>query len=164
MAYSDASDSRYGGYVVELGPDVAHGQWSETESKQSSTWRELKAIYLVLKSYAKKLEGHIVKWLTDNQGTMCIVRAGTRKEHLQDGALVIFELCFTHSIRLEMDWIPSSLNEYVDAISRIIDYDDWMPPGAHTQWTVLLPHITNRSKGYIAASGHLAARQLTLSL
>ena len=143
MAYSDASDSRYGGYVVELGPDVAHGQWSETESKQSSTWRELKAIYLVLKSYAKKLEGHIVKWLTDNQGTMCIVRAGSRKEHLQDGALVIFELCFTHSIRLEMDWIPSR---------------------AHTQWTVLLPHITNRSKGYIAASGHLAARQLTLSL
>ena len=125
MAYSDASDSRYGGYVVELGPDVAHGQWSETESKQSSTWRELKAIYLVLKSYAKKLEGHIVKWLTDNQGTMCIVRAGSRKEHLQDGALVIFELCFTHSIRLEMDWIPSSLNEYADAISRIIDYDDW---------------------------------------
>ena len=103
----------------------AHGQWSETESKQSSTWRELKAIYLVLKSYAKKLEGHIVKWLTDNQGTMCIVRAGSRKKHLQDDASVIFELCFTHSIRLEMDWIPSSLNEYADAISRIIDYNDW---------------------------------------
>ena len=52
VAYSDASDSRYSGYVVELRPDVARGQWSEAESKQNSTWKERKAIYLVLKSYA----------------------------------------------------------------------------------------------------------------
>ena len=125
VAYSDASDSGYGGYVVELGPEVAHGQWTEVESQQSSTWRELKAIYLVLKSFANKLEGHTVKWLTDNQGAMYIIRSGSRKEHLQDGAMAIFELCFAHSIKLEIDWIPRSLNEYADAISRIIDYDDW---------------------------------------
>ena len=125
IAYSDASDTGYGGYIVELGPDVAHGQWSELESKQSSTWRELKAIYLVLKSFAKKLEGHTVKWFTDNQGAMYIVKSGSRKEHLQEGALAIFELCFSHNIKLEMDWVPRSLNEYADTISRIIDYDDW---------------------------------------
>lgn len=42
VAYSDTSNSGYSGYIVELGPDVA--QWSETKSKQSSSWRELKSI------------------------------------------------------------------------------------------------------------------------
>ena len=125
VAHSDASDSGYSGYVVELGPDVAHGQWSEAESKQSSTWRKLKAIYLVLKSYAKKLEDHTIKWLTDNQGAKYTIRSGSRKEHPQDGALTIFELCFSHNIRLEMDWVPRSLTQYADAISRIVHYDDW---------------------------------------
>ena len=80
--------------VVELGPEVWHGQWSQAESQLSSTWRELRAVYLVLKSFAEKLGGHTVKWLTDNQGEVFIIRSGSKKEHLQDGALAIFELCF----------------------------------------------------------------------
>ena len=125
VAYSDASDSGYGGYVVELGPEVSHGQWSQAESQLSSTWRELRAVYLVLKSFAQKLSGHTVTCLTDNQGAVFIIRSGSKKEHLQDGALAIFELCFSHNIKLEVDWIPRSLNEYADTISRIVDFDDW---------------------------------------
>ena len=44
VVYSDASDTGYCGYVVEHKPCVAHGQWSTTEAKQSSTWRELTAV------------------------------------------------------------------------------------------------------------------------
>ena len=44
IAYSDASVSGYGGYVVKLGREVSHGMWSEAEAKLSSAWRELKAI------------------------------------------------------------------------------------------------------------------------
>ena len=122
--YSDASNTGYGGCMVELCPEVAHGQWSEDEAKLSSTWRELKAVYLVLLSFAQKLAGNTVKWLTDNQGVMYIIRSGSRKEHLQ-GALAIFEICFSHNIKLEVEWIPRSLNEHADFISRIIDFDDW---------------------------------------
>ena len=50
IVYSDASTT---GYMVELGNEVAHGQWSADESRLSSTWRELKAVYLVLLSFAK---------------------------------------------------------------------------------------------------------------
>lgn len=46
ILYLDASDSGYGGYMVELGPEIAHGQWSEAKALLSSTWRELKAVYL----------------------------------------------------------------------------------------------------------------------
>ena len=61
VAFSDASSTGYGGYVVELGSEVAHGQWSELQMVQSSTWRELKAVDLVLRSFASKLAGHAVK-------------------------------------------------------------------------------------------------------
>jgi hypothetical protein len=126
IVYSDASDSGYGGYSVEVGPQFAQGCWSEHESKLSSTWRELKAVYQVLRSLAPKLSGHTVKWFSDNQNVTRIVHAGSRKPHLQDGAMAIFEVCFQYNIKLDMEWIPRSKNEIADYISRIQDYDDWM--------------------------------------
>ena len=56
VVYSDASDTGYGGYVVEHGPCVAYGQWTEQEAQQSSTWRELTAVLRVLMSVATKLK------------------------------------------------------------------------------------------------------------
>ena len=35
VVYSDASDTGYGGYTVEHGPCIAHGQWSTLEMQQS---------------------------------------------------------------------------------------------------------------------------------
>ena len=116
VVYSDASDSGYGGYSVEVGPNIAHGPWSVHEAKLSSTWRELKAVFQVLRSLAPKLSGHIVKWFSDNQNVTRIVHSGSRKQHLQDGAMAIFELCFQHGIKLEMEWIPRAKNELADYI------------------------------------------------
>ena len=55
VVYSDASDTGYGGYVVEHGPCVPYGLWSAEEAAHSSTWRELSAVCLVLLSVALKL-------------------------------------------------------------------------------------------------------------
>ena len=44
VVYSDVSDAGYGGFVVEHGPHVANGQWSDVEAKLSFTWRELEAV------------------------------------------------------------------------------------------------------------------------
>ena len=41
LVYSDASDSGYGGYTVDVGIHIAQGQWSESESQARSTWKEL---------------------------------------------------------------------------------------------------------------------------
>ena len=38
VVYADASDTGYGGYVVEHGDCVVYGQWTEHEAQQSSTW------------------------------------------------------------------------------------------------------------------------------
>ena len=125
VAFSDASSSGYGGFVVEIGPHISHGQWSTQEASYSSTWRELKAVDQVLRSFSQQLEGHTIKWCTDNQNVVRIVESGSRKPYLQDGALSIFEECIRYGIKLEMTWIPRSSNEQADYISRIVDYDDW---------------------------------------
>ena len=80
---------------------------------------------MVLSSFATKLAGHTVKWFTDNQCVVHIVDKGSRKEHLQDGAMAIFEIRFQHGIKLEVEWIPRSRNDRADFASRVIDHDDW---------------------------------------
>ena len=53
------------------------------------------------------------------------MQAGSGKQHLQSIALNIFETCFKFGIYLDMEWIPRTLNDKADYISRIRDLDDW---------------------------------------
>ena len=125
VVFSDASYTGYGGcHSVEVGPNIAHGQWSQYETSLSSIWREFKPVSLVLNSFALKLAGHRVKWFTDNQNVR-IVQAGSKRQHLQSIALSIFVTCFQQGIRLDMEWILHSLNDKADYISHIQDFDDW---------------------------------------
>ena len=61
VVYSNASDMGYGGLVEDHGPHVAHGQWSDVEAKQSSTWGELKAVSRVLSAVVSNLTNCRVK-------------------------------------------------------------------------------------------------------
>ena len=56
VAYSDASDTGYGGYIVGLGPQVAaQGVWSADLAKESSTMRDILSVSKALLSFAPKL-------------------------------------------------------------------------------------------------------------
>ena len=90
LVYSDASSTGFGGYTVEHGNLVANGQWSAEEAVQSSTWWELRAVKLVLKSFQGKLANERVRWFTDNQNVVRIVQNGSPKDVLQAEALDIF--------------------------------------------------------------------------
>ena len=115
----------YGGYVIEHGPQIAHGHWSTQEASQSSTWRELCGVQRVLEAMACKLKNERLRWFTDNQNVVWILTTGSRKPDLQTVALNIFSVCVINQIRLESEWLPREANEQADLISRIIDYDDW---------------------------------------
>ena len=67
LVYSDASNTGYGGYMIEHGHHIAQDQWLPQEACQSSTWRELRAVRNVLESLASKLLNQRVRWFTDNQ-------------------------------------------------------------------------------------------------
>ena len=123
LVYSDASSTSFGGYTVEHGSLVANGQWSSEEAAQSSTWRELRAANLILKSFQNKLINERVRWFTDNQNVVQIVQHGSPKHALQAEALDIFSVCVNNKIRLEPEWISRELADY---FSRILDYDDYM--------------------------------------
>ena len=44
VIYSNISNTGFGGYMVEHGPQIAHGQWSAWEAQQNSTWRKLSIV------------------------------------------------------------------------------------------------------------------------
>ena len=67
-----------------------------------------------------------VKWFTDNQNVVHIIRVGSKIPELQVLALSIFKTAFTNNICIEPEWLPREENQVADAFSRIIDVDDWM--------------------------------------
>lgn len=146
VVYSDASATGYGGYTVEHGTMVATGQWSTEDALQSSTWRELRAVRLVLESFQSKLENERVRWFTDNQNVVRVVQYGSRQPALQAEALKIFSACVTHHIHMEPEWIPREQNELADYYSRLVDYDDWMLNPDIFNWLDNLwgPHTVDR--------------------
>ena len=87
-----------GGYTVDVGIHIAQGQWSESKSQASSTWRELEAINRILQSYSKLMKGETVKWLTDNQNVVRIIEHGSRKHSLQEIAVNILSILMQTAI------------------------------------------------------------------
>jgi hypothetical protein len=51
--FSDASETGAAGYIVNS-PYICHKTWLDHEKVKSSTWREIKAIQLTLKTFATK--------------------------------------------------------------------------------------------------------------
>ena len=146
ISYSDASSTGWGGYVVQLGNAVARGHWQEEDAGRSSTFRELKAIRLVLASFAHRLKFKECKHRTDNQNTCSIMCIGSNNQDLQQEAVRIFAICRIHGIRLHPEWVPRHLNKKADYWSRVIDTDDWMLNPAHFRELDMLwgPHTIDR--------------------
>jgi len=67
VVYSDASSTGYGGYMVEHGNNVAIGQWSPTEAMESSTWRGLRAVRMILESFQLNLRNDRVQLYVGSQ-------------------------------------------------------------------------------------------------
>ena len=55
-------------------PYFFHRNWSATELLKSSTWRELATVKYSLEAFNNNLAGHRVRWNTDNQNVVRIVR------------------------------------------------------------------------------------------
>ena len=71
---------------TRLGCHVANGLWLAEEAKLSSTWRELRAVRMVLESLAVKLKNKRVRRFTDNQNVARILLYGSKQPALQKEA------------------------------------------------------------------------------
>ena len=84
--------------------------FSHFESQLSSTFRELKAIFYVIKGHVASLRHKKVKVFTDNENASRIVSLGSPKQHLQCLAIDIFQLCLVNDIQIDAQWIPRDAN------------------------------------------------------
>jgi len=67
----------------------------------------------------------VVKLYTDSNNASVIASKGSTSLRLQRKALEIFQFCAVNNVSMEIEWIPRSLNEYADSLSRVVDFDDW---------------------------------------
>lgn len=125
IVYSDASGIGFGGYAVSISDTEVMGSWNSVESLKSSTWRELEAVYRVLLSLLVTLQGETIKWYTDNQNIVYIIKQGSRKGDLQLIAIKIANVCKLNNIVLLPQWVPREENVKADQISKSVDCDDW---------------------------------------
>ena len=83
------------------------------------------AILYALRSFKALVRGKVVKLYTDNKNASIISMKGSMSLRLQRQALKIFQFCAMNNVTVEIEWIPRSLNEYADSLSRVVDFDDW---------------------------------------
>ena len=67
LTYSGASGEGWGGFAVQFSDKVARGCWSSADCIKSSTFREVKAIRLVLESFCEEVRGKEVLHRIDNK-------------------------------------------------------------------------------------------------
>jgi hypothetical protein len=144
IVHSDASNTGYGGYIVETPTNIAHSMWSECESIKSFTCKELTAVNHILLSMVNILKYKRLKWFTDNQNVISIVAKGSMKLQLQDIALCIFKDYIQHNISTDVEWVPRTNNDKADYISRIIDYGDWSV--VYELFVFRVPLVTSRNR------------------
>jgi len=151
IVYSHASDTGFGGYLVQCGQEFVSGSWSDKEMHTSSTFREILAVQFVLLSLLDRLSDFTDKRFTDNQNVPRIISSGSSKTHLQSEVLSIFNICGIHGISIEMEWIPRSENDQADFLSRIYDPDDWGLSWStfYTIDRIWGPHTVDRFANYL---------------
>jgi len=123
--YTDASNFAFGGYLATLGGEPVRGMFSRADVDKSSTYRELKAVFYVLKSYANSLKHQRVKVFVGDMGASRILMVGSSKPHLQQIAVDIFSVSLSFDISLDSQWLPREENARADLLSRFIDRDNW---------------------------------------
>ena len=126
LVFSDASSTGCAAFIQGSGL-VFHTNWSLEESQKSSTWRELATIKLSLEAFDPNIAGHRLRWYTDNQNVVRVIRVGSMIKELHELAVdIFFSLSKHREIQLDVDWIPRDQNVAADRlVSRITDYDDY---------------------------------------
>ena len=122
---SDASKDGMFAYQLEDKYEILLRRlFTSQEVKCSSTVRELLALQNIYCSeFSDRFKGSTVYHYTDNQAVPVIVQVGSKKSHLQEIALKIFEACKSKEITLVVEWKPREhpLIKHADLGSKSFD-------------------------------------------
>ena len=145
----DASDSAVGGWLgifngersvvdgkgrqhwvgkVSFDSEVleAAGRLERQDLVLSSTYRELYALYFMVRTFVLQLGGKWVRIQADNRSLFYIASKGSSScLQIHDLLVNLFWLCSEAEIRWDIMWLPRELNEQADRLSKELDEDDW---------------------------------------
>jgi hypothetical protein len=106
---------------------MVHRRFSEFELKQSSTYRELVALWELYHIRASTFKGQAILHYSDNANVPTILKKGSGNPLLQAMALDIFKTCNKQRVSLFAQWVPRT-HPYLllpDYYSRTHDLSDW---------------------------------------
>jgi hypothetical protein len=142
----DASDKGVGGWLGKLGglgieldkkgrshlvgfsEEVleAVGRLDRWDQEQSSTYRELYALFFLIDSFKEIIKGSSVLIQADNRALFFICSTGRTRVLVIHALLVkLFWLCINYRIAWDIVWLPRELNQKADDLSKFVDQDDW---------------------------------------
>ena len=123
---TDASDMGWGGITLTGPREVAHEYFTEEESRESSTFRELLGVRRCLQALVRRCEGRLVVLQVDAMNLLGVINRGSRRLALNELARDLFWFCLRHEITLSVEWVPREENSLADDISKLLIPDDWM--------------------------------------
>ena len=115
--YSDASLHGWGGALDNVSTG---GQWSAEEFVENINYLELRAAFLVIKTFHKEVANKHVKIMIDNTSAVSIINnMGTCKSEIcNDIAVEIWQFCIANNISITAAHIPGIDNVVADKESR----------------------------------------------
>ena len=128
VSFSDASGVGIASIITPCPSQeaiVVHRELTKAEQPRSSTYRELVAVYHGLEQAKHLLRNQALRWNTDSQNIVSIIRKGSMEPDLLALAIQIFQITKAYNITLSMTWIPTDDNTAADFHSQVVDYDDW---------------------------------------
>ena len=95
------------------------------ELAESSTHREVRGLLYNLLSFAAERHGRAVIAQVDNKHVYRVAAHGSTRAGLNTLAQQLFLWCQKEALTLSIRWVPRELNRVADAISKLVDSDDW---------------------------------------
>ena len=114
------TDASSWGWGAHLEGQMAQGSWSREDSRRSSNWRELKAIFMALEAFSQVLQGQHVQVLSDNATAVAYIsrQGGTRSRCLLNLAFQILYWSEVNVASLSAVHLKGNLNNLADFLSR----------------------------------------------
>ncbi|XP_071985295.1 uncharacterized protein [Engystomops pustulosus] len=114
---TDASSSGWGAILPS---HYEQGSWTLAQARNSSNYRELRAVWEALRSNTAYLRNHHIHILSDNISTVSYLRrqGGTRSPVLSSLARTIFQWAEENILSISATHLKGSLNREADYLSR----------------------------------------------
>ena len=94
---------------------------------ESSTYRELRALEMAIEARGQSLAGQAVRWVTDSQSAVTILRVGSMKPRCHAVAVRVWGLVHSFGIALSCIWMPRTSTEIMvaDDLSKNFDSSEY---------------------------------------